>query len=98
MIVIIATAPAARPVINARLPHWTANSWLLARSASDARNVAARNEHVNTASTPPTHDVGPVQLVHRSPRPSGTRPPAIAPGIMPRKNGVMTDDAANAAP
>ena len=53
---------------------------------------------MSTASTPPTHDVGPVQLRHTSPPSIGTRPLATAPAIMPRKNGVITDDAANIAP
>jgi hypothetical protein len=30
--------------------------------------------------------------------PSGTRPDAIAPAIMPRKNGVITDDSAKETP
>ena len=30
--------------------------------------------------------------------PSGTRPDAMAPAIVPRKNGVITDESANAAP
>ena len=61
--------------------------------------MPARNAHVSTARTPPIHDVGPVHDVHTSPLPSlGTRPLAIAPAIIPRKNGVISDEAANTMP
>ena len=54
---------------------------------------------MSTASVPPSHDVGPVHDVHRSPYPSaGTRPLATAPAIIPRKNGVINDELANTTP
>ncbi len=53
-----------------------------------------------TASTPASSEVGFSQLPSTSPRamPGGTRPEAIAPATVPRKNGVTTDELANAAP
>src|SRR5258706_14388775 len=52
------------------------------------------------ASTPPSTEVGFHQLRTRAPaaNPGGTRPDAIAPATVPRKNGVSTDEVANAAP
>ena len=48
---------------------------------------------------PPTIDVGLIHDPMRSPYPSaGTRPDAMAPAAAPRKNGVITDDAAKIAP
>src|SRR4051794_16876293 len=44
-------------------------------------------------------EVGLHQLVMASPYPcAGTRPDAIPPAIVPKKNGVSTDEAANVAP
>jgi hypothetical protein len=53
-----------------------------------------------TASTPTTIDVGLSQLVTTLPAalPSGTRPEAIPPSAVPKKNGVRTEDIANTAP
>src|SRR3954467_5343359 len=51
------------------------------------------------ASTPPNAEVGFSQLSNGSPLPAeGTRPGAIAPATAPKKTGVTTEDAANAAP
>ena len=78
-----------------------ASSGLSRRSASAARYTAARNAHTTTAMTPPSTDVGFSQLVEdvaRAPSPAGTRPDATPPTTAPRKNGVITDDDANATP
>src|SRR3984893_5480609 len=49
---------------------------------------------------PQVSEVGLAQLVMMLPRarPGGTRSDAMAPAIVPRKNGVMTEENANAAP
>jgi len=49
---------------------------------------------------PQVNEVGLAQLVMMLPRarPGGTRSDAMAPAIVPRKNGVMTEENANAAP
>src|SRR6202035_4744234 len=54
----------------------------------------------STASAPPRIDVGLSQLEMTLPcaMPRGTRPDEIAPATVPRKNGVTTDEIANAAP
>lgn len=53
-----------------------------------------------TARVPARIEVGFHQLVTMSPAamPSGMRPEAIPPATVPRKNGVRTEDAANAVP
>src|ERR687894_645055 len=53
-----------------------------------------------TASSPVTSDVGLSQLPTRSPAamPGGTRPLAMAPATVPRKNGVSREEKANVAP
>jgi len=53
-----------------------------------------------TASTPPTTEVGLIQLVTGSPAlpPAGTRPDAMAPATAPMQYGTSTDESANAAP
>ena len=50
--------------------------------------------------TPPSTDVGFIQLVMTSPSamPGGTRPEATPPTTAPRKYGVTSDDSANEAP
>ena len=70
------------------------------RFESNVRYTAERYAHTVTASTPPTIEVGLIQLDHGSPAspPLGTRPDAIAPATVPRQNGTSTDDDANAAP
>ena len=66
-----------------------------ARRASLTRNTLARYAPVATKSAPVTSESVLSQLVTASPAalPTGTRPPAIAPTTVPRKNGVSTDDA-----
>ena len=53
-----------------------------------------------TANAPVMTDIGFSQLVIASPGaiPGGTRPDATPPAAAPRKNGVTTDEDANAAP
>jgi len=67
--------------------------------ASAVRNTPARNAHVVTARHPPTTDVGLSHDLIGSPYPpAGTRPEAITPATVPRKNGVMTEEPAKIAP
>ena len=69
------------------------------RAASAVRNTPARKMQVVTARQPPTSDVGLTQDPIGSPYPpAGIRPDAIAPATVPRKNGVITDEAAKIAP
>src|SRR5215510_1531789 len=58
------------------------------------------NAHTTTASSPPSTDVGLIQLDTGSPAlpPAGTRPDAIAPAMAPMQYGTSTDDVANATP
>src|ERR1700758_37971 len=59
------------------------------------RNTPARKTQMVTAMQPPTSDVGLIHEPIGSPYPpAGTRPDAIAPTTVPRKNGVTTDEAA----
>ena len=68
-----------------------------ARRASLTRNTLARYAPVATKRAPVTNESRLTQLLTLSPAalPTGTRPPAIAPTTVPRKNGVSTDDAPN---
>src|SRR5258708_9705579 len=94
-----ATTPAATPAAMARIRKYCSRSRRPRRSPSASRYAAARYAHTTTASTPPRIDVGLVQLPSGSPPPLvGTRPEAIPPATVPRKNGVITDDTANATP
>lgn len=69
-----------------------------ARSASAVKKTPASRTQVPTATTPPTSEVGISQDPHRSPRYSnGTRPEAMEPATVPRKNGVISDEPANTA-
>jgi hypothetical protein len=63
------------------------------------RKTPARNAQVPTAITPPKREVGVTHDAHRSPSPSaGTRPDAIAPAMVPKKNGAITDEQAKTTP
>ena len=63
------------------------------------RNTPARNTQVATARQPPTSEVGLIHEPSWSPYPAaGTRPEAIAPATVPRKNGAISDDPAKIAP
>ena len=100
---VIAAARDATPAMpaasRARRRNHSARSSSPRRSASKVSSTAARNAVTSTASTPPTIDRGPVHDVSGSPPPStGTRPEAMAPAMVPRKNGVTTDDEAKTAP
>src|SRR3979490_2705783 len=70
-----------------------------ARSASAVRNTPARNAHVVTARQPPTSDVALIHEPTRSPYPpAGTRPEAMAPATVPKKNGLLSDEPATVQP
>src|SRR3954469_25611830 len=91
--------PAATPTASARTRNRSATAVLPARAASAVRNTPARKTHVVAARHPPTIDVGFIHDPMRSPYPSaGIRPDAMAPAAAPRKNGVITDEAAKIAP
>src|SRR3954447_8694934 len=87
-------------VAMARTRKWCALPASASRRASETRYTADRYAHTLTARTPPTADVGLIQLAHRSPAwpPAGTRPDAIPPATAPKQYGTSTDDDAKAAP
>ena len=60
--------------------------------------TAARYATATTASTPPSTEVGFIQLSTGSPAspPAGTRPVAMAPATAPKQNGTNSDPTANA--
>src|SRR6202162_6351857 len=91
--------PVTIPTARTRRRNRSASPGISTRAASAVRNTPARNAHVLTARQPPTSDVGLSQELIRSPYPpAGTRPDAIAPATVPKKNGVISDDAAKTAP
>src|SRR5438876_9118428 len=95
----MATAPAATAATWARRRNHVSRSPVLLALASAMRNTAERYAQTSTASTPPRIDVGLIQLEMASPFPAvGTRPDATPPATVPRKKGVITDEAANIAP
>src|SRR6201997_3520411 len=90
--------PAATPMTSVRCRNRRASSGWQVRAASAVRNTPARKIDVVTARQPPTSDVGLIHEPIGSPYPpAGTRPDAIAPATVPRKNGVITDEAAKIA-
>src|SRR6476660_5106900 len=91
--------PVTVPTARLRARNRSARSVRPPRAASAVRNTPARNAHVVTARHPPTTDVGLSHDLIGSPYPSaGTRPEAIAPATVPRKNGVITDEPAKITP
>src|SRR5258708_6393549 len=91
--------PETMPTARVRVRNRSASWYLPPRAASAVRNTPARNAHVVTARQPPTTDVGLSHDLIGSPYPpAGTRPEAIAPATVPRKNGVISDEAAKIAP
>src|SRR5215211_5629270 len=95
-----AAPPATTADPTARRRKYSTMSVLWRRRASHTRYVEARKAHIVTARTPPTIDVGLIQLDHGSPAspPAGTRPEAMAPATVPMKNGTNTEEMAKAAP
>lgn len=76
-----------------RIRSWSASRSWPARWASAVRKVPARVAQVPSAITPPNTPVGFSQDAHRSPYPSaGTRPDAMPPATVPRKNGARIED------
>src|ERR1700693_1026784 len=91
--------PLRIPTARVRSRNRSARSGIPTRAASAVRNTPARNTHVVTARQPAISDVGVIHVQIRSPYPrAGIRPEAIAPATVPRKNGVISDDAAKIAP
>src|SRR5258708_22692201 len=91
--------PLTIPTARVRRRNRLVRLWIPARSASAVRNTPARNAHVVTARQPPTSDVGLIHEPTRSPYPpAGTRPEAMAPATVPKKNGVISDEPAKIAP
>src|SRR6516164_1984102 len=69
------------------------------RLASHVMYTADRNAHITIAITPPSTDVGLIQLDQGSCLPpTTTRPDAIAPATAPMQYGTRTDDPAKIAP
>src|ERR1700687_1167894 len=91
--------PLTIPTARVRSRNRSASPGIPTRAASAVRNTPARNAHVVTARQPPTSDVGLIHELIRFPYPrAGTRPEAIAPATVPRKNGAISDDPAKIAP
>src|ERR1700682_33894 len=91
--------PLTIPTASVRPRNRSVRLGIRTRAASAVRNTPARNTHVVTARAPPTNDVGLSQDLIWSPYPpAGTRPDAIAPTTVPRKNGVISDDPVKIAP
>src|SRR3954447_19986720 len=95
-----AISPATTDAMIARRRKYSASSGSPSRRASHTRYTADKYAHTAIARSPPTIDVGLIQLVTGSPAspPAGTRPEAIAPATDPMQYGTSTDDNANAAP
>src|SRR5258708_14615139 len=92
-------SPLTIPTARVRPRNHSASPGIPTRPASAVRNTPARNAHVVTARQPPTSEVGLTHELIRSPYPrAGTRPEAIAPATVPKKNGAISDDAAKIAP
>src|SRR6185312_4729902 len=86
-----AATPATAPAASARHRNRAIRSWSPARRASPVRYTAARYAQTTTHSTPVITDTGFHQLVIALPAPT-------AAGTVPRKNGVITEEKAKAAP
>src|ERR1700674_2759582 len=91
--------PVTIPTARTRRRNRSAKPGISTRAPSAVRKTSATKAYVLTARQPPTSDVGLSQELIRSPYPpAGTRPDAIAPATVPKKNGVISDDAAKTAP
>src|ERR1700688_673397 len=91
--------PLTMPTARVRPRNRLVRLGIPARSASAVRNTPARNAHVVIARQPPISEVGLIHEPTRSPYPpAGTRPEAMAPATVPRKNGVISDEPAKIAP